>query len=152
MAKFHQNRLLGQKLHFFFTECKKKILEKKIAIKCWFLVIFPWFFSFKRATGSRERKEGMQWNLFIFRASKMFNLLSVSLDSWSFGGATQKVTLHSFNKNVAWLETGWSYPQRTNIWKVSNDHSTLNFLRNTLLHTNVYLLQDKIFKSRVVKQ
>ena len=113
---------------------------KKIAIKCWFLVIFPWFFSFKRATGSRERKEGMQWNLFIFRASKMFNLLSVSLDSWSFGGATQKVTLHSFNKNVAWLETGCSYPQRTNIWKVSNDHSTLNFLRNTLLHTNLQCL------------
>ena len=98
----------------------------------------------------RERKEGMQWNLFIFRASKMFNLLGVS---WLLGeelsGYSKRVTLHSFNKNVAWLEILAAEPPRTNIWKVSNDHSTLNFLSNTKpLNSkiwNVYLWKDKIF-------
>ena len=37
--------------------------------------------------------------------------------------------------------------QRTNIWKVSNDHSTLNFLRNTILIISyLYLCADKQLK------
>ena len=63
-------------------EVAKKNIEKNFNFS---KGIFPMIF-FKRATGSRERKEGMQWNLFIFRASKMFNLRVSPLDSWIMEG------------------------------------------------------------------
>ena len=125
-------------------EVAKKNIEKNFNFS---KGIFPMIF-FKRATGSRERKEGMQWNLFIFRASKMFNLRVSPLDSWIMEALVEllkKSRCIPTTKMWRGLKLAPLYPQRTNIWKVSNDHSTLNFLRNTLLHTNLQSFEMFIY-------
>ena len=91
----------------FWWKLRKKILKK---ISTFQKVFFPWFFLKEQQGVEKGRKECSETSSYLGRQKCLTCAsLLLTLGSWkagSFGGATQKVTLHSYNKNVAWLETG----------------------------------------------
>ena len=127
----------------FWWKLRKKILKK---ISTFQKVFFPWFF-LKEQQGVEKGRKECKWNLFIFRASKMFNLRVSPLDSWIMEALVELLKKsRCIPSTKMWRGLKLAlYPQRTNIWKVSNDHSTLNFLRNTLLHTNLQSFEMFIY-------
>ena len=94
-------------LKYFYGSCEKKYWKKFQLFKRY----FSHDFFLKEQQGvEKGRKECSETSSYLGRQKCLTCAsLLLTLGSWkagSFGGATQKVTLHSYNKNVAWLETG----------------------------------------------
>ena len=99
-------------------EVAKKNVEKNFNFS---KGIFPMIFLKEQQGVEKGRKECSETSSYLGRQKCLTCAsLLLTLGSWkagSFGGATQKVTLHSYNKNVAWLETGSSLPPKNKYLK-----------------------------------
>ena len=69
-------------LKYFYGSCEKKYWKKFQLFKRY----FSHDFFLKEQQGVEKGRKECKWNLFIFRASKMFNLRVSPLDSWIMEG------------------------------------------------------------------